>query len=241
MRANYTLARLYIDTPLEGEIALGAEQAHYLGRVLRLKTGDRVRLFNGRDGEVAAEIAELCKRDITLCVVETLRPPYSPPPLTLFFAPLKRHRTATVLEKATELGATRLQPVITERTQHPDMKLDKMRSQMIEAAEQTERLDLPELGEPLKLFEALEGYPHPILMGDEGGDAAPLLVALKGHSPPLAVLTGPEGGWSPEERERLRAVDTLTPVTLGPRILRADTAALVMLGLVQASVGDWTG
>ena len=239
MRANYTLARLHVDDTLEGPLTLDADQAHYLSRVLRLKAGDRVRLFNGRDGEVAAEISGIGKRSLTLDVVETLRAPYTPPPVTVFFAPLKRHRTSTLLEKATELGATRLQPVITSRTQFPKLNLDKMRAQIVEAAEQTERLDLPDLAPPLPLFEAVEAYPHPILMGDEAGDASPIHDVVEGLPPPVAVLTGPEGGWSLEERERLRGLAHITPVTLGPRILRADTAAIVMLGLVQAAVGDW--
>ena len=239
MRKNYALARLYVEAPLDGEVTLDADPAHYLGRVLRLKPGDRVRLFNARDGEVAAEITRIGKRDITLSVTETLRAPYAPPPITLLFAPLKRHRTATLLEKATELGVSVLQPVLTARTQHPDMKLDKMRAQMIEAAEQTERLDLPELREPIKLFEAVESFAPPILMGDEGGNASPIYSVLEGLPPPVGILTGPEGGWSPEEREHLRSLPHITPVTLGPRILRADTAAIVMLGLVQAAVGDW--
>ena len=241
MRANYTLARLFVDEPLEGRLDLGPDSAHYLARVLRLREGDRVRLFNGRDGEVAAEISDIGRRSVGLHVVETLRAPYTPPPVTLLFAPLKRHRSATLLEKATELGVTRLQPVITDRTQHPDMRLDKMRAQIVEAAEQTERLDLPELLGPLKLFEAVEATSHPVLMGDEGGDASPIQSVIFDHSPPLGLLTGPEGGWSPEERERLRSLGQVIPVTLGPRILRADTAAIAMLAIVQSAVGDWRG
>ena len=239
MRENYTLARLYIDAELEGEVSLGADQAHYLTRVLRLNTGDRVRVFNGRDGEWAAEMAGIGKKAVTLSIGERLRAPYRPPEVTLLFAPLKRHRSATLLEKATELGVTRLQPVITARTQFPKMNLTKMRAQIVEAAEQTERLDLPELGEAMPLLEAVKGVGCPILMGDEGGEAAPMLDVMEGHAPPLALLTGPEGGWSPEERDALRAMNQVTPVTLGPRILRADTAAISMLSLVQAAVGDW--
>jgi len=239
MRANYTLARLYIDAPLDGEIELGPEYTHYLTRVLRLSIGDRVRLFNGREGEVAAEITEIVKKSLTLTVKDTLRLAYTPPPVTLFFAPLKRHRTSTLLEKATELGVTLLQPVITARTQFPKLNLEKMRTQIIEAAEQTERLDLPHLAEAKPLLEAISAYPSPLLMGDEGGAAAPMLSVLDGLSPPLGLVIGPEGGWSPEEREALRAMDQVTPVTLGPRILRADTAAISMLSLVQATVGDW--
>jgi 16S rRNA (uracil1498-N3)-methyltransferase len=239
MRAHYTLARLYIDAPLSGEITLEAEPTHYLTRVMRLGVGDAVRLFNGRDGEVCADITHVEKKTLTLTVTDTLRPAYTPPPITLFFAPLKRHRTATLLEKATELGVTRLQPVITARTQFPKLNLEKMRAQIIEAAEQTERLDLPQLDEAKPLIEAVSDYDSSILMGDEGGDAAPMLAVLEGRTPPLGLLIGPEGGWSSEEREALRALDHITPISLGPRILRADTAAISMLSLAQAALGDW--
>ena len=239
MRDNYTLARLHHDGPLTGEITLGPKSAHYLGRVIRKGEGDRVRLFNGRDGEVAAEIVSVAKKSLSLRVTERLRVPYAPPPVTLMFAPLKRHRTATLLEKATELGVTTLQPVITARTQHPKMNLARMQSQIVEAAEQTERLDLPDIHEPVALLDAVSHAREPILMGDEAGHAPTLLDALGSMRPPLALLVGPEGGWSPDERESLHALDHLQPVTLGPRILRADTAAISMLTLVQAAVGDW--
>lgn len=233
------MARLFVDTALDGEIVLEAEQTHYLSRVLRLGAGDRVRVFNGRDGEVAAEIGVVGKKSLTLIAGERLREHVVPPELTLFFAPLKRHRTAMLLEKATELGATRLQPVITERTQFPKVKLERMRSQVIEAAEQTERLDVPEIRKALPLIEAVRAANCPLLMGDERGDTRPMLDTLAGLISPLAVLVGPEGGWSEGEREALLALKGCIPVTLGPRILRADTAAVAMLTLVQAACGDW--
>lgn len=239
MRENYTLARLHVEAPLQGELGLGADQAHYLSRVLRQGVGDRVRLFNGRDGEVAAEILAVGKREVRVRVVNALRAPYAPPKVTLLFAPLKRHRTATLLEKATELGVARLQPVITARTQHPKMRLERMRAQIVEAAEQTERLDLPELGTVLPVLDAVGAMECPVLMGDEAGDAPAMLATLESTAPPLALLVGPEGGWSPEERAALRAMEGVRAVSLGPRILRADTAAVAMLSLVQAAVGDW--
>ena len=239
MRTNYTLARLYIDAPLTGTLELGAERAHYLARVLRLRGGSRVRVFNGRDGEWAAELVGVGKRSAELEVRERLREPYAPPELAVFFAPLKRHRTAVVMEKSTELGATRLCPVITERTQFPKMDVGKMRAQVVEAAEQTERLDLPEVREARGLWEALESWEHPVLMGDEAGGVPVVSEAVRGMATPLAVLTGPEGGWTPEERERLRGMERVVPVSLGPRILRADTAVVAMLSVVQAAVGDW--
>ena len=239
MARTYTLARLFVDGPLDGDITLAAEQAHYLGRVLRLGAGDRVRVFNGRNGEVAAEIVEASRKAMRLTVRDRLRAQSVPDELTLLFAPLKRQRTATLVEKATELGATRLQPVITARTQFPKLNVARMRAQAIEAAEQTERLDVPEIGEALPLLEAVKATGCTVLMGDERGGARPLLEALKGRSLPLAVLVGPEGGWSEGERESLLAMEHCVPVTLGPRILRADTAAAAMLALVQAGCGDW--
>ena len=239
MRSHYTLARLHHDADLSGTIEMGAETAHYLTRVLRLREGARVRLFNARDGEVAATLTTIAKKSVTMEVGERLRDPYTPPELTVFFAPLRRHRTATVLEKATELGATRIQPVITERTQFPKLDVAKMRAQVVEAAEQTERLDLPVIENAVGLFDALESWTKPVLMGDEAGDAPTLADALDGLDMPLAILTGPEGGWSPEERDRLHAMEHVHPVSLGPRILRADTAVVAILGVVQSLAGDW--
>ena len=239
MAKTYTLARLFVDAPLDSDVELSAEQAHYLGRVLRLGVGDRVRVFNGRDGEVAAEIVDVSKKLMRLAVRERLREQAVPGELTLLFAPLKRQRTAALVEKATELGATRLQPVVTERTQFPKLNVARMRAQAVEAAEQTERLDVPEIGEALPLLDAVGAMRCAMLMGDERGSARAMLEALEGRALPLAVLVGPEGGWSEGEREALLAMEHCVPVTLGPRILRADTAAAAMLALVQAGCGDW--
>ena len=243
MRENYTLARLYLSDTLSAgaKIDLSAEHAHYLGNVLRLKAGDAVRVFNGNDGEWRAEVAVLAKRKGTLSIVEQLRTPSAAPDIWLCFAPVRKHRNAFILEKATELGVSRLLPVTTARTQFGKLRLDKMRAQIIEAAEQTERLDLPELSEAQTLDSLLANWPEDrtMVFADEAGDAMPALEALQSLSGPAALLVGPEGGFSPQERERLRGMETVIPVSLGPRILRADTAALSLLTLWQAAQGDW--
>lgn len=238
MRADYTLPRLYLDQPLRGEIDLSRDHAHYFGTVLRKRVGDRVRLFNERDGEWCAEVKTSERKAMQLTVTEQLRAPAPVPDIRLLFAPLRKHRTATVLEKATELGVRTLQPVITDRTQFPNLNLDRARSQIVEAAEQTERLDLPDLHEPVALQDAFSDD-RLLLFADEAGDAATAVDALKGLSLPLDLLIGPEGGFMPDERDMIRAREMTRPVFLGPRILRADTAAISLLTLVQAHLGDW--
>ncbi|MGJ8559360.1 MAG: 16S rRNA (uracil(1498)-N(3))-methyltransferase [Litorimonas sp.] len=238
MRADYTLPRLYLDHPLTGEINLSREQAHYFGTVLRKRVGDPVRLFNGRDGEWAAEIITVDRKSMRLSVGEQLRVSRAVPDIRLLFAPLRKHRTATVLEKATELGIRTIQPVITARTQYPKFNLERAQAQIIEAAEQTERLDLPDLFAPVSLENAL-GDGRSLLFADEAGDVPMVLPTLEGLSLPLDILIGPEGGFQESERDLIRTRAHVYPVTLGPRILRADTAAISLLTLVQAKLGDW--
>lgn len=238
MRADYTLPRLYLDHLLTGEIDLSREHAHYLGTVLRKRVGDRIRLFNGRDGEWAAEIMTADRKSMRLSVSEQLREPRPVPDIRLLFAPLRKHRTATVLEKATELGVRTLQPVITARTQYPKFNLDRAQAQIVEAAEQTERLDLPELAPPLSLDDALKSD-RALIFADEAGDGPTALQTLGGLALPLDLLIGPEGGFTEAERDIIRTRAHVYPVSLGPRILRADTAAISLLTLVQATVGDW--
>lgn len=238
MRADHTLPRLYLDQPLKGEIDLSREQAHYFGTVLRKRLGDRVRLFNTRDGEWSAEVTEAERKSMRLSIIEQLRESYDVPDIRLLFAPIRKHRMATVLEKATELGIRTLQPVITERTQFPAFNLDRAQSQIIEAAEQTERLDIPEVLAPIPLDEALR-TDRTLIFADEAGDRAAALGTVKALALPLDLLIGPEGGFMPTERDQVRARSNTYPVSLGPRILRADTAAISLLTLVQATVGDW--
>jgi len=244
MRENYTLTRLFLEDDLSQgrEITLTREQAHYLRAVLRKPEGASIRVFNGRDGEWRAEISEIGKKSGRLNVIERLRDQNEVPDMTLLFAPVRKHRTAFIIEKATELGVCRLQPVLTQRTQFPRLNIDKVRLQAIEAAEQTERLDVPEIEplQPLKdLLAAWDG--RPILFADEAGGGTSVEGAVKHIETPAAILIGPEGGFSPEERAELLELDFVTPVSLGPRILRADTAALSLLTLWQALSGDWTG
>ena len=242
MRENYTLTRLYVETALsEGDsVELSKEQAHYLGKVLRKGQGDAVRLFNGETGEWRAEISAMSKRAATLRVKERLRAPKSCPDITLCFAPIRKHRTAFIIEKATELGVRKLQPVITAHTQFPKFNVEKARLQAIEAAEQTERLDIPKIAEPQKLIDMIEQWDNrTLIFADEAGGAYPALNALSTLKGPAAILIGPEGGFTPQERELLRSQNFVKPASLGPRILRADTAAISLLTLWQAVQGDW--
>ena len=243
MRENYTLIRLYVEAPLGagGGLELPQAQAHYLGTVLRKRAGEAVRIFNGQDGEWRAEISAMSKRSATLQIIEPLRAPKTCPDIILCFAPIKKHRTSFIIEKAAELGASALMPVITARTQFPKLNLEKARLQAIEAAEQTERLDVPTIHPVQKLDAFLSDWEgsRRLIFADEAGDAQPALTALKNLKSPSAILIGPEGGFTPQERETLCAQDFVTPVSLGPRILRADTAALSLLTLWQAVQGDW--
>ncbi len=243
MRENYTLARLYLDHDLaeDAVIALSKEQAHYLGNVLRLSSGDALRVFNSKDGEWRALVADINRKAARIEITEQLRAPKPCPDIWLCFAPVRKHRNAFILEKATELGVGTLQPLITARTQFPKIRLDKMQAQIIEASEQTERLDLPMLCETRDLSKMLDNWPEgrALIFADEAGDAEPAMNVLQNLSGPAALLIGPEGGFTAEEREILRAKSFVTAVTLGPRILRADTAALSMLTLWQACSGDW--
>ena len=244
MRENYTLTRLYLDASLTAGtgVALDNAQAHYLGTVLRKSVGDTVRVFNGKDGEWAAEISVLAKRKGHLIVTNPLRSHHAAPDIWLLFPPIRKHRTAFIIEKATELGASKLMPVITARTQFPKLNIDKARAQIIEAAEQTERLDLPVIKAPQKLDALLDGWDisRPIIFADEAvsgtNRALDAIGRIKG---PCALLVGPEGGFTGIERERLYTMDCVTSISLGPRILRADTAALALLTLWQSENGDW--
>ncbi len=275
--------RLLIEQSLSerAEIALDQGQARYVGTVLRLGLGDSVRVFNAADGEWRALVSEKGKRGMAIKLVAFVRAARAVPDLELLFAPVKRHATDLIVEKATELGVRRIRPVITERTIAETVRLDRLKSIAREAAEQTERFDVPEICEPALLYKMLDGWDaeRPLIYCDEAGVAAgvlevvmalfPLSLAGRGlggeghadaqaperrpapHPPtfgrrPLregeggaAVLIGPEGGFTAEERAMLRACAFVTPVSLGPRILRAETAVIAALTIVQAAWGDW--
>jgi len=230
-----SLPRLFVDQALAGGASVTVD-GNYLAAVLRLGPGDEVKLFDDRSGEWLAEIVEAGKKRVTLRVGERLREREAVPDLWLLFAPIKRGRIDWLVEKATELGAARLVPVITRRTIVERLNLERLRAHAIEAAEQCERTALPELAEPQKLEAMLKTWPADRLLyfADEGGGEA--FVPAPG---PAAILIGPEGGFTEEERAQIRALPQTRPVSLGPRILRADTAALAAISLWMAAAGDW--
>jgi 16S rRNA (uracil1498-N3)-methyltransferase len=233
--------RLHVEDPLgpNAQITPTQEQAHYLLHVMRAKPGEHVSLFNGRDGEWRARIADVTKRSCTLvCEIQTA-PQIASPDLWLVFAPVKKTPADYLAQKATELGASVLQPVFTIVTR---VNLDRLRANAIEAAEQSARTDIPEIREPLPLEKVLASWPRErkLMFCDEAGDAPTIADALSSaRGQPWAILTGPEGGFDPKEREMIRAVPGVVPVTLGKRILRADTAALAALAVWQSLAGDW--
>ncbi len=243
MRENYKLTRLYLEVHLSAgaEINLSKSQAHYLVSVLRMADGGTLRVFNGRDGEWRASVSDVSRKSATITIAEQLRPAQKSPDIWLCFAPVRKHRNSFILEKATELGVSALKPVTTARTQFGKMRLDKMHAQIIEAAEQTERLDIPELDDTTTLNQMINSWPEnrTLIFADEKGDAAPALEAIQNISGPAALLIGPEGGFEDDERTHLRSQSYVLPVSLGPRILRADTAAISLLTLWQAVQGDW--
>jgi 16S rRNA (uracil1498-N3)-methyltransferase len=237
-------ARLYRTDGLAAgaSILLTDSQAHYLRTVLRLEPGATLALFNGRDGEWAARIDGFAKRGGTLTLLERRRPQEPDPDLWLLFAPLKRARTDFLVEKATELGVSHLCPVVTRRTVAERVNLERLRAHAIEAAEQTERLSVPILGEPAPLDHVIARWPagRRLLLCDESGSAPPIAAALQqSRAEAWAVLVGPEGGFAETELDALRKLSFVSPVGLGPRVLRADTAALAALAVLQALAGDW--
>ena len=252
------IPRLYVDTPLEADhaVPLSVTQVHYLKNVLRLEAGATILLFNGRDGEFAAEIVEMKKRGGIAKPTEKTRGITPEPDLQLLFAPVKRGPLEMIIQKAVEIGVARLTPVITERTNAPKVNVERLQAIAIEASEQCGRLTVPSVDAPVKLEPLLDTWSadRRLMFCDEAGDdenqewggdegrAQPALDALKSYdrkSHPWAVLTGPEGGFATSERANLRGNAFVTPVTLGPRILRADTAAIAALTLWQAALGDW--
>ncbi len=232
--------RLFVDQPLaEGaEIALDGAQANYLVNVMRLGAGAAIRCFDDRTGEWAAELAVAGKRDARLRIVAHLRPREPVPDLWLLAAPIKRQRIDWLAEKACELGVARLVPVLTRRTIVERLNAERLRAHMIEAAEQCGRTALPELAKPTKLAALLGDWPadRTLIFADETG-GAPLAVAARPG--PAAILIGPEGGFDPDERAAIRALPQALGIGLGPRILRAETAALAAVAIWMAAAGDW--
>jgi 16S rRNA (uracil1498-N3)-methyltransferase len=255
---DFAAQRLFVDAPLMrgARVACTAEQANYLLAVLRLKAGDSLLIFNGRDGEWRARVVEAGKRDCRLEAEALVRAQEAGPDIDYLFAPLKRARLDYMVQKATEMGVRRLRPVLTRRTVAERINLERMRANVIEAAEQCGFLRLPEVHEPEKLLAVLATWDaaRPLVFCDEAAETKNpldmLQTALKrvpdpggqpqsGQGLPVAILIGPEGGFDTEERSALLAKPFTVAVSLGPRILRADTAAIAALALVNATVGDW--
>lgn len=246
-RSHKTLPRLYVSADLGSgyEVGLEREQTNYLINVMRLAAGDSVILFNGRDGAWVAKITDPHRKGVTLECVGLAAAQTPAPDLWFGFAPLKVGRLDYLVQKATEMGAGVIQPVITRYTQVHRLRADKLEANIIEAAEQCEVLAVPRLGEEIELGELLanwlrdHGQRRLIFCDESAPSASPVsqLRELEGH--PAGILIGPEGGFSDEERALLLAQSFVIPISLGPRILRADTAAVAALAVVQATIGDW--
>ncbi|NWG91553.1 MAG: 16S rRNA (uracil(1498)-N(3))-methyltransferase [Parvularculaceae bacterium] len=249
------IPRLHHEGPLEAgaSIALSGDEAHYLRAVLRREVGAELRLFNARDGEFGARLAEISKRGAVVAIEARRRAPKDEPDVELWFAPVKRAAVELIVQKGTELGARAFIPVLTDRTNADRLRIDRLKAIAKEAAEQCDRLSVPRIGDPRRIADALLHFDksRTLIFCDEAGDdpskewggadgrAAPMTDAMReAKRGPAAILVGPEGGFTPAERSWLRALPYVIPVTLGPRILRADTAAIVSLTLWQAAHGD---
>ncbi len=235
--------RLYVSGPLEAEKVLGLDsaQSNYLFGVMRRKVGDTLLVFDGENGEWRAEVAKANKKNGLLVCKQPVAPQAAPPDLWLLFAPVKKARTAFIVEKAVEMGVRAVRPVITDYT-NERINIARMQAHAVEAAEQCGATFVPEVAEPVKLAKMLADWPEGrrLMFCDEGRAALPVAGALAGQAAgPWAILIGPEGGFSPAEATTLRGLEDVTPVTLGPRILRADTAAVAALTAWQMALGDW--
>ncbi|PCI51544.1 MAG: 16S rRNA (uracil(1498)-N(3))-methyltransferase [Alphaproteobacteria bacterium] len=253
--SNNIKARLYVENDLGPgkEILLDGNQGHYLVNVMRLKGGAFILLFNGRDGEWLAEIVKISKGRATVMTQENIMAQKPEPDLWYLFAPVKKARLDYMVQKATELGVSLIRPVLTERTNLDRLKEDKIRLNAIEAAEQCERFSVPKVEPMIKLERLLAEWPEDRLImfcDEEGtsdqntypvGRAIDEVNAWQGRPKKWAILIGPEGGFSPDERALIRRQSYVVPVTLGPRILRADTAAVAAIVLWQSFAGDWAG
>lgn len=245
MRANFRMQRLFVAAPLSQGVAAEAtaDQYNYLANVLRMGDGAEILVFNGRDGEWKARLSLPTRKRIMIVPEEQTRPQPEPSDLHYLFAPLKVGRLDYLVQKAVEMGAGVLRPVMTQHVQGKITNLDKLRANVIEAAEQCGILGIPEVAEPMRLSEMLDGWSSERRIiycdeGDAGQTPLPILNAVKERK--LALLVGPEGGFSEEERARLKGLDFVTAIPLGPRILRADTAAVAAMAVIQAALGDWT-
>jgi 16S rRNA (uracil1498-N3)-methyltransferase len=241
---DFRSPRLFVDADLDpgGAIPLAREQANYLINVMRRGAGDLVLVFNGRDGEWRARIEIAGKRQASLVIENQARAQSGGPDLHYLFAPLKRSRLDYMVQKATELGVARLQPDLTRHTVAERINSERMRANIIEAAEQCGILRIPTVAPPERLDRALASWDpaRRLIFCDEGAPIADPVAALRNVAPgPIAVLIGPEGGFAPEERDALVALPFVVRLAMGPRIMRADTAAVAALTLVNAVLGDW--
>ena len=247
MMINTPKIRLYIDDNIETEqiITLNEKQSHYLVKVMRLNISDLVLLFNGRDGEWVSEIKSFEKKSVVLKLVKCIRIQEEQTNLWLAFAPIKRGRIDLIAEKATELGVSRLIPVITAHTQTTKVNTARLRANANEAAEQCNRLTVPEIIEPISLKNFLSSWPlgRILLVADETGGGAPILDIIgrsgRKESTAYTLLVGPEGGFSSEELDELSKLPFVTKIDLGPRVLRAETAVVAAISVIQAVSGDW--
>ena len=235
-----SLPRLYVETPLAAsvQVELDAAQANYLGNVMRLKEGSQLLLFDGMSGEWLAEVAEAGRKRMRLIVRAPTKPQEAVPDLWLAFAPVKKGRVDWLVEKAVELGVARLLPVVTRRTVVDKLNLDRMRAHIIEAAEQCGRTALADIDEPVRLetFLKTRDPKRTLYFADETGGAP---ASLSFEPGPAMVLIGPEGGFTPEEAQTIRDAPNAIAISLGPRILRAETAALAAIAAWMGNAGDW--
>lgn len=243
---DFNAQRLFVEAPLVAgaEIACDHDQANYLINVLRLGNGDSILVFNGVNGEWRAEVAPVGKRGCKLVVMGRTREQEAGPDISYVFAPLKRARLDYMVQKAVEMGVSRLSPVATRHTVAERINADRMRANAIEAAEQCGILRVPAIDPLRPLDVVLDQWPRdrPLIFCDEGASPADPVAVLSGVSAgPMGVLVGPEGGFAEVERDRIRALPSAVAISLGPRIMRADTAAVAALALVNAVLGDWRG
>ncbi len=240
--------RLFTPEPLSEalELTLDKEQSHYLATVMRKRVNDEILVFNGRDGEFGAAIIDTNKRAIQLRIGVQTREQASEPDVWLAFAPIKKARLDFIAQKATELGVSHMIPVMTRRTIVDRVKTDRMHANAVEAAEQCERLNIPTIGEPVKFNNLMKDWPEDrmIMFCDEDLSGKDAYTALRGAAAEAphhkwAIIVGPEGGFDDSERETIKGNSNTVTVSLGPRVLRADTAAMAAITLWQAAIGDW--
>jgi 16S rRNA (uracil1498-N3)-methyltransferase len=241
---NHKLIRIFVGHPLSenGSINLCKEHSHYLTNVMRLKVSDSILIFNGSDGEFNGVITSASKNEVSVNIKNKTRAQVSSPDLTLLYAPVKNAKNEFIVQKATEMGVSHIQPVITKNTIKDKAKNERLRLVAIEAAEQCERLDVPEVNEIAELDKILHKYEnHKIMLCDETGAGKAVAEAFKGIKPgdKWAILIGPEGGFSDAEIKMLHEMKNVYPVGLGPRILRAETAIITALALWQNYMGDF--